>query len=155
MKLHLSMRVADLKSAIPFYSALFNQEPSVLRDGYAKWDVSDPAVNFVVEAGGQAGGLDHVGIQVENSDELSEMADRMRGMGRPFLDVEETTCCYAKMEKAWVKGDAGEAWEAFLTHSHDETEYGTDRVHLLDSPDAPPCCGPASKTDAAQVKSCC
>lgn len=147
MKLHVSMRVETLDSAIEFYSALFNQQPTVLRENYAKWDVADPAVNFVVEAGGKADGLDHVGIQVSNSDELETIAARMRTMGRPFLDVEETTCCYAKMEKAWIKGDAGESWEAFLTHSHDEDDYGTDRVHLLDGPDAEPCCGPGAKRD--------
>lgn len=150
MKLHVSMRVETLDSAIEFYSALFNQQPTVLRDNYAKWDVADPAVNFVVEAGGKADGLDHVGIQVSTSEELETMANRMRNMGRPFLDVEETTCCYAKMEKAWVKGDAGEAWEAFLTDSHHEDDYGTDRVHLLDGNDADPCCGPG-----AQSKKCC
>ncbi|MEM9139586.1 MAG: ArsI/CadI family heavy metal resistance metalloenzyme [Pseudomonadota bacterium] len=148
MKLHISMRVPELDSAIEFYSALFGQKPAVVREAYAKWDVADPAVNFVVEAGGKAGGLDHVGIQVQDSDELETMAGRMRSMGRPFLDVEETTCCYAKMEKAWVKGEAGEAWEAFLTHSHDEADYGTDRVHLLDGKDAKPCCGPGAEKDA-------
>ena len=36
------------------------------------------------------------------------------------------------MDKAWVKGAAGEKWEAFLTHSHDEAEYGQDREQCLD-----------------------
>lgn len=140
MKLHVSMRVGDLDQAIRFYSGLFGQDPAVLRENYAKWDVADPAVNFVVEAGNANPGLDHVGIQVSDQQELDTLADRMRGMDRPFLDVETTTCCYAKMEKAWIKGEAGEAWEAFLTHSHDETEYGTDRVHLLDGADTDECC---------------
>ena len=57
----------------------------------------------------------------------------MRAMERPFLDVEATTCCYAKSDKAWIKGEAGDSWEVFLTHSHDEEEYGQDRSHLLDA----------------------
>lgn len=137
MKLHVSMRVEDFDQAIKFYSALFGQEPTIQRGTYAKWDVEDPAVNFVVEGskccGGQEAGLDHLGIQVESSEQLETMAERMRGMDRPFLDVEKTTCCYAKMDKAWIKGEANDKWEAFLTHSHDAEEYGEDRAHLLDA----------------------
>ncbi len=133
MKLHVSMKVRDFESAIRFYSTLFNQEPLIRKDGYAKWDVQDPAVNFVIEAGQDEGGLDHLGIQVESREELDPLVDRMRGMGRAFLDIECTTCCYAKMEKAWVKGEADEKWEAFLTHSHDQEEYGEDREQLLDA----------------------
>ena len=133
MKLHVSMKVGDFGSALRFYSALFGQEPLIKKDDYAKWDVEDPAVNFVIEAGRYEGGLDHLGIQVESSEELESLADRMCETERPFLDVQKTTCCYAKMEKAWVKGEADEKWEVFLTHSHDLEEYGEDREHLLDS----------------------
>ncbi|MEM8685762.1 MAG: ArsI/CadI family heavy metal resistance metalloenzyme [Pseudomonadota bacterium] len=132
MKLHVSMRVEDLDKAIGFYSALFGQEPTIQKDNYVKWDVADPAVNFVIESGKGESGLDHLGIQVETSDQLESMAERIRGMDRPFLDVEKTTCCYAKMEKAWVKGEAEDKWEAFLTHSHNEGEYGEDRETQLD-----------------------
>ena len=133
MKLHVSMKVEDFDRALDFYSALFDRAPLIRKDGYAKWDVDDPAVNFVIEQGREKTGLDHLGIQVETSDELDSLAERMRDTGRPFLDVEKTTCCYAKMEKAWVKGEAQEKWEAFLTHSHDEEEYGDDREHRLDA----------------------
>ena len=133
MKLHVSMRVGDLESAVAFYSTLFNQKPLIQRDGYAKWDVEDPSVNFVVESGHDKGGLDHLGIQVGSREELDPLVDRMRGMDRTFLDTERTTCCFAIMDKAWVKGESGEKWEAFLTHSHDEDEYGKDREHLLDA----------------------
>ncbi len=133
MKLYLSMKVEDLESAIRFYTNLFDQEPLITKHGYAKWDVENPPVNFVIETGNGEGGLDHLGIQVESPEELDTLANRMRGAGRPFLDVEKTTCCYAKMDKAWVKGAAGEKWEAFLTHSHDEEDYGEDREHRLNA----------------------
>ncbi|MBC6439748.1 MAG: VOC family protein [Rhodospirillales bacterium] len=132
MKLHVSMRVADYEKAVAFYSGLFGQEPSVTRENYAKWDVEDPSVNFVIESERGEPGFDHIGIQVADHDELNTVADRMRAMDRPFLDIEQTTCCFARMEKAWVKGEANDAWETFLTHSHDAEEYGVDRSHLLD-----------------------
>ncbi|MEM7429225.1 MAG: ArsI/CadI family heavy metal resistance metalloenzyme [Pseudomonadota bacterium] len=136
MKLHVSMKVENFDEAVKFYSGLFGLEPLVMRENYAKWDVENPSVNFVVEGGaccGTAIGLDHLGIQAGTSEELDQVAGRMRGMDRPVLDVEATTCCYAKSDKAWIKGEAGDRWEVFLTHSHDEEEYGEDRAHLLDA----------------------
>ena len=131
MKLHVSMKVNDFQAAIGFYSRLFNQPPVILKDDYAKWDVADPAVNFVVEPGEAQ--LDHLGIEVESNRELDVLAERIRESGQPFLDVAKAHCCYANSEKAWVKGSAGEKWEAFLTHSHDEAEYGEDRGEILQS----------------------
>ena len=130
MKLHVSMKVNDFQAAIGFYSRLFNQPPVILKDDYAKWDVADPAVNFVVEPGEAQ--LDHLGIEVESNRELDVLAERIRESGQPFLDVAKAHCCYANSEKAWVKGSAGEKWEAFLTHSHDESEYGEDRGDFLE-----------------------
>ena len=131
MKLHVSMKVNDFQAAVGFYSGLFNQPPVILKDDYAKWDVADPAVNFVVEPGEAR--LDHLGIEAETDGELDLLAERIRESGQPFLDVAKAHCCYANSEKAWVKGSAGEKWEAFLTHSHDESEYGEDRGDFLES----------------------
>ena len=142
MKLHVSMKVNDLEKAIVFYSRLFKQDPEILREDYAKWDVADPAVNFVIEAGGDRTGIDHFGIQAESETDLNILADRVRDSGRPFLDIEPATCCFAKTDKAWVRGMAGERWEVFLTHSQDEQEYGEDRSECCVDPHPPqqPCC---------------
>ena len=132
MKLHISIQVEEFDKATQFYSKLFGQEPTISKDNYAKWDVKDPNVNFVVEALGNEVRVDHLGIQAESEEELNTLAQRMRDTGQPYLDVETMTCCYASMDKAWVKGVAGEKWEAFYTHGHDEQDYGEDREHLLD-----------------------
>ncbi len=142
MKLHVSMRVGDFGDAARFYNGLFGQKPTFTRENYAKWDVADPSGRFVIEAGHTATDLDQVGIQVTDSDELQRMSSRMRGIDRPFVDVKETSCCYARMEKAWIKGAAGDKWEAFLTHSRDETAHGTDRANPPDMKDiSEECCG--------------
>ena len=133
MKLHVSMRVENFDEATQFYSAMFGQAPTIKRDNYAKWDVEDPSVNFVIEGARGHVGLDHLGIQVDSTDQLESIAQRMRGTNQPFLDIEKTTCCYAKTEKAWVKGAANDKWEAFLTHSHDLEDYGEDREQQLDA----------------------
>lgn len=141
MKLHVSLRVADLEKAIAFYSTLFSEKPVIVRADYAKWDVDDPAVNFVIESGREGTGFDHFGIQVDNEQQLGEVTARMQESGNAYLDVEHTTCCYAVSDKAWVRGAAGEPWEGFLTHRHDSAEYGTDRSHLLPGAENPgKCC---------------
>jgi catechol 2,3-dioxygenase-like lactoylglutathione lyase family enzyme len=133
MKLHISFKVDDLDQSARFYSRLFAQDPSVIRDDYIKWDVDNPPVNFVIEqANGDVAGFDHMGIQVETDNELQDLATRMRDSGRKFADLESAHCCYARSEKAWVEGMAREPWEAFLTHSHDSKEYGDDRNPLDD-----------------------
>jgi hypothetical protein len=126
------MQVDEFDKAVGFYSMLFGEDPSVVRDNYAKWDLNNPNVNFVVEALGNEVRVDHLGIQAESEDELQTIAARMRNSGQPFLDVENAQCCYANLDKAWVKGMAGEKWEAFFTHGQSEQEYGEDREHLLD-----------------------
>ena len=47
MKLSISMQVPDPMQAVKFYPALFEQSPSIVRQDYVKWNVDDPAVNFV------------------------------------------------------------------------------------------------------------
>ncbi len=131
MKLHLSLSVNDFDASVAFYSEFFRQQPTVLKDGYAKWDVEEPPVNFAIEQGTGTPGVDHLGVQADSSEELDELVRRVRASGRPFLDVERMDCCHARMDKAWVKGMADEKWEVFLTHRHDLEEYGTAQSEAL------------------------
>jgi len=140
MKLHVSMNVEDFEASVKFYSGMFKQEPTVLKDDYAKWDVESPSVNFVIEPCiKKPAGLDHLGIQVEKDEDLEELASRIKDSGQPFTAVENANCCYANSDKAWVQGMAGEKWEAFLTHTHDGAAYGEDTVGDLVEDDS--CCG--------------
>ena len=69
-------------------------------------------------------GLDHLGIEVESSEELAEVSGRMDTAGEVF-DQGETTCCYSESEKAWVHDPTGIAWEAFHT-TGESTRYGAE-----------------------------
>lgn len=147
MKLHVSMNVEDFDASLKFYSTLFKQQPTVVRDDYAKWDVESPAVNFVIEpAQRKSPGLDHLGIQVEENEELVDLAERITESGQPSTKVENANCCYANSDKAWVQGMAGEKWEAFLTHSHDSENYGEDIATELD---------PKKQQDSCCEPTCC
>jgi catechol 2,3-dioxygenase-like lactoylglutathione lyase family enzyme len=112
-RLHLHIAVDDLDQNIHFYSALFGAEPSVVKDDYAKWDLADPAVNFAISSRAESAGLDHVGIQAENAEELKELQARLTAAGITGREQTGTACCYARSDKYWSLDPQGIAWEAF------------------------------------------
>jgi catechol 2,3-dioxygenase-like lactoylglutathione lyase family enzyme len=114
-RLHVHVAVDDLQKSIGFYSTLFAAEPTVLKADYAKWMLDDPRVNFAISTRGREPGLDHLGIQVENADELQEVYARLHRAGGNVIEQGQTACCYAKSEKSWIDDPAGIAWETFLT----------------------------------------
>lgn len=122
-RLHVHVAVADLSQSIGFYSALFAAQPSVVKPDYAKWMLDDPRVNFAISTRGREPGLDHLGIQVENSGELNDVYARLRNAGGNIIEQGQTACCYAKSEKSWIDDPAGISWETFLT-TGESTTYG-------------------------------
>jgi len=122
-RLHVHVSVDDIPHSIGFYSALFAADPTVIKADYAKWMLDDPRVNFAISTRGRQAGLDHLGIQVENADELQEVYARLRNAGGNVIEQGQTACCYAKSEKSWIDDPAGIAWETFLT-TGESTTYG-------------------------------
>lgn len=122
-RLHVHVGVTDLDRSIGFYSALFAAQPTVVKSDYAKWMLDDPRVNFAISTRGKEAGLDHLGIQVEDASELSEVYARLREAGGNVIEQGETVCCYATSEKSWIDDPAGIAWETFLT-TGESVNYG-------------------------------
>ncbi|HLO21699.1 MAG TPA: ArsI/CadI family heavy metal resistance metalloenzyme [Sphingomicrobium sp.] len=145
-RLHVHVGVADLTNSIRFYSTLFGSEPTVMKPDYAKWMLDDLRVNFAISEGNHANkGIEHLGIQVESTEELSEVYGRLKAADRPVLEEGQTTCCYAKSEKSWISDPDGVVWEAFLTNGEattygDSPELGT----LSDSLGRDKCCLPTA-----------
>ena len=136
-RFHVHVAVEDLAQSVRFYATLFATEPTVLKPDYAKWMLEDPRVNFAISRRGGAAGVDHLGIQVEDEQELAEVYDRLEQAERPTIEQKATTCCYAKSDKQWVDDPQGVAWETFLTHGA-ATVYGTGaRRGLSEAPAAP------------------
>src|SRR6201989_232535 len=153
-RLHGHVSVDDIPHSIGFYSALFAAQPAVVKPDYAKWMLDDPRVNFAISTRGRQPGLDHLGIQVENTDELHEVYARLREAGGNIVAQGETACCYAKSEKSWIDDPAGIAWETFHTMG-ESTVYGDGTgengalcAHAKESP----CCAPPP---AAKAAACC
>lgn len=150
-RLHVHVAVENLSRSIDFYSALFAAQPAVVKSDYAKWMLDDPRVNFAISTRGRAAGLDHLGIQVENADELQEVYARLRKAGGDIIEQGQTACCYAKSEKAWIDDPAGIAWETFLT-SGESTTYGDgsgERGARIAHEKQSACCAPQAAPVAA------
>ncbi len=122
-RMHVHVAVDDLKQSIGFYSALFGAQPSITKVDYAKWMLDDPRVNFAISTRGRQAGLDHLGIQVEDKDELNDVYARLHKAGGNVVEQGQTSCCYAKSEKAWIDDPSGISWETFLT-TGESTDYG-------------------------------
>jgi catechol 2,3-dioxygenase-like lactoylglutathione lyase family enzyme len=152
-RLHVHVAVDDLDASIGFYATLFGAEPSVVKGDYAKWMLDDPRVNFAISDRHHAPGLDHLGIQVESSEELAELAGRLKAAGQTTLDQTAATCCYAKSDKAWVSDPSGISWETFFTFG-EATVYGEDSQPEAE-PAASACCAPKVEAKQARKSSAC
>ena len=114
-RFHVHLHVQDLNQSISFYSKLFAAEPARTESDYAKWMLNDPPVNFAISTRGHEPGIDHLGIQTDNAEELAELKARAQVADLALLDEGATTCCYAKSEKHWITDPQGIAWEHFHT----------------------------------------
>lgn len=147
-RFHIHVGVKDLEHSIQFYSTLFGQKPSKVKDDYAKWMLDDPRINFAISTRSGKEGLDHLGMQVDESHDLTEIATRLKNADIGVFDEGATTCCYAESSKTWVRDPAGIAWEAYHTMTDAETFNGKAKVEAP----ASACCAPkTTKTES----SCC
>ena len=159
-RFHVNLTVKDLDSSIAFYSALFASEPTLKHDDYAKWMLDDPRINFAISTHGNKKGINHVGLQADTEEELSEIRERLTKADRPVLEQDETTCCYANSKKAWIQDPDGVAWETFVTHGQNTT-YGDgsikDKAQLYSdgkSEETSACCIP-EKIEEQPGSGCC
>ena len=116
LKAHLAINVRDVVTSTDFYRRLLGIEPSKVRTGYAKFDVSNPPLNFTLNQHpfGVAGALSHVGFQVSSTEEVLATRALWHERGLITRDEMQTNCCYATQDKSWVKDPDGNEWEVFV-----------------------------------------
>src|SRR4030095_17160964 len=88
-RVQLALNVADLDDAITFYSKLFGTAPAKVRPGYANFAVAEPPLKLVlIEGHGEGGTLNHLGVEVETTDEVGATQARLaaQGPGTPPQD---------------------------------------------------------------------
>jgi lactoylglutathione lyase len=117
-RFHVHVHVDDLAKSIGFYSKLFAAAPTRTEGDYAKWMLEDPRINFAISTRGGKPGIDHLGFQTDDADELAALKARAEAADLALLDEGQTSCCYARSEKHWVTDPQGIAWEHFHTLSN-------------------------------------
>lgn len=149
-RFHVHVHVEDLAKNIAFYSAMFNQAPARTEGDYAKWMLQDPPVNFAISTRGDQPGVDHLGFQVESTEELQALKNQAERADMVLLDEGETSCCYARSEKYWLTDPQGIAWEQFHTLDNIPVFKQKDQSR----PQAGACCAPKQEIKVTSA-SCC
>ncbi|MEO1013983.1 MAG: ArsI/CadI family heavy metal resistance metalloenzyme [Pseudomonadota bacterium] len=139
-RLHVHIRTQDLDKSVAYYTALFGAAPEKRRDDYARWLLDDPYAHVSVSTHDGASGIDHVGVSIDNPDDLEAYAERLTAANMGALPETGTTCCYANSDKYWSRGPDGEVWELFRTYGDSDT-YGVDRREELEAAASSHCCG--------------
>lgn len=133
-RIQLALNVDDLDAAVRFYSALFGAEPAKLKEGYANFAIAEPPLKLVlIQNPGHGGTLNHLGVEVESSDKVHAEIARLTDEGLFTEEEIGTTCCFAKQDKVWVTGPAGERWEVYTVLADSET-FGTTPQLLAADP---------------------
>jgi len=112
-RVQLALNVADLDASIEFYTKLFQTSPAKIRENYANFAIENPPLKLILFAGaGEPGSLNHIGVEVESSADVSAVIERMNDVGLEQNIQENTTCCFAVQDKTWVKGPEND-WEFY------------------------------------------
>jgi len=141
-RVQLALRVADLEGSIAFYSKLFGAEPAKRRPGYANFAIAEPPLKLVLIEGapGDPTRMDHLGVEVQTTEEVTGAAGRLAAEGLTTVTEEDTACCYAVQDKVWVTGPGGEPWEVYVVKAD---------ADALDKAESSACCAPAGAAGAA------
>ena len=170
-RIQLALNVDDLGESIAFYSKLFGVQPAKVRPGYANFAVAEPPLKLVLlENPGQGGSLNHLGVEVAGTDVVEAEQARLAEVGLAAVEERDTTCCYARQDKFWVKGAPdGERWEIYTVTGDSPTFWGDDgsqgwdtveaeledahgtAATARDAGSAPRCCGASAADEQARA----
>jgi catechol 2,3-dioxygenase-like lactoylglutathione lyase family enzyme len=127
-RVQLALNVSDIDAAIAFYSKLFGSEAAKCHQGYANFAIQEPPLKLVlIEKALAAGQLNHLGVEVESSEQVTEASDRLKQAGLPIDPENQVTCCYAWQDKVWVQDPDGADWEIYPV-LEDSADFGAIRT---------------------------
>ena len=127
IKTHLSLRITDLNRSVAFYRTFFGVPPHKLRPGYANFDIEQPPLKLALTENQRtpgAGNLDHLGLLVADTAAVNAIKQRLESEGLALVDEMNTTCCYAKQDKFWVRDPDDVEWEVYAI-TDDMLEFDT------------------------------
>ena len=147
-RVQLAINVTKLDEAIEFYGKLFDAKPAKVRPGYANFAIDSPALKLVLIEGEAAGGtLNHLGVEVQTTEEVTDAAARLDLEGLETVSEEDVACCYAVQDKVWVRDPDGAPWEVYVVK--DDADIMQKSSSASDATEQACCGGEASES------SCC
>lgn len=149
-RVQLALNVDNLEESIAFYSTLFNATPAKTKPGYANFAIAEPPLKLVlIENPGQGGSINHLGVEVADTDTVDVEQSRLHEAGFASVDERGTTCCYAKQDKFWVENAPnGERWEIYTVLENSETFSGSGDGDAT-------CCGTETLELTPTAAACC
>lgn len=181
LKPHISLNVKNVEESVAFYKKLFGIEPlkfikgnttthSIVREqvgeesekprfGYAKFDVENPPLNFVLNEVpySEGGSLSHLGIQVASTDDVLKTRERWIESGLLTVDEMKVDCCYALQDKTWARDPDGNEWEVFVVLENTEPAQDAcacgDKVNHAEL--AGSSCGEKAEPAVLSTAACC
>lgn len=146
-RVQLALNVSDLDAAIDFYSKLFASTPAKVRPGYANFAIAEPPLKLVLIAGqGEPGSLNHLGVEVEDTDTVAAAQTRLTDEGLASATEDQVSCCYAVQDKVWVDAPDGEPWEIYTVLS--DVEMPAGELRTVDPGADALCCATAPESAA-------
>jgi len=155
-RIQLALNVNDLEESIAFYGRLFAATPAKVKPGYANFAVAEPPLKLVlIENPGQGGSINHLGVEVPDTDTVDAAQRRLAEHGLASIDERGTTCCFAKQDKFWVQGAPnGEQWEVYTVLEDTETFAGSGSGTGTDTGQAG-CCGDTTDLELQPSATAC
>ena len=146
-RVQLALNVSDLEQAIDFYSKLFGAEPAKRRPGYANFAIAEPPLKLVlIEGTGTPGTMNHLGVEVETTDEVGAATARLAAEGMATAVEDQVSCCFALQDKVWVDAPDGEPWEIYTVLS--DAEHPAGELRSVEPGQDARCCSSAPESAA-------
>lgn len=145
LKVHIAINVRNVSESVDFYRKMFGTGPSKVRQGYAKFDLTNPLLNLTLNEipFNERGALSHLGMQVASTEDVRAVRERWIEQGLVTRDEEKTDCCYALQDKTWVHDPDGNEWEVFVVLQ--------DSLPEKNAPQETACCAPTCCTPTIGV----
>jgi catechol 2,3-dioxygenase-like lactoylglutathione lyase family enzyme len=146
-RVHVALAVSDLDRSVAFYTRMFGTQPVKERPGYAKFELTQPRLNFTLNESAGAKpptGPAHYGIEVATPADVVAFSERVQGAGVQTRPEDNVTCCYAVMDKIWMHDPDGHAWEVFAITEADVDSPRPDASARANAEG--PCCEPTCCT---------
>ena len=126
-RLQLALNVDDLEESITFYSRLFGTEPAKVKPGYANFAVAEPPLKLIlIENAGHGGSVNHLGVEVPDTDTVDAEQRRLAEVGWPPWTSATPPAATPRQDKFWVEGAPnGEHWEVY-TVLEDSQVFGSN-----------------------------